>query len=747
MLKRRHFPLFSTNQYAIGFFLLMLLAVAVQTLFILRQMQTIETEAQVQNRQDAHRDIEMALAQVQDAMQKNASTLQKWDEARQLYYSPLFYNYWRESRALSAGVLSSSIKAVDLYDLKGKTLNQGGKTSQDMPASIPPQTRHYVINHAGTLYTYAFFPINNGETGNQQIGWAGIKLDVMEFIRQHKLLQEIDANELRFDLPPEQAMNWNSLQQYSRFSIPANRSFNALAELSQTSLFTIIAMLLIFLLLGYSLLHVLLVRPLFRLAEHIFHLQANQNALVQDDYAGPLRLRELETIRFAFNDYHQRVDSLNTNLEFKNRELWDLAHVDPLSKVYNRRAFETDWQAILEHEKNAFSIAVLLFDCDHFKPINDTYGHTVGDEVIRGIASSLQKVLRAEDRLYRLGGDEFCTLLYDMDIASATHVAERCLQEVKNHDFAQLGIQEPVRISIGLSFGLLTDHSDLEKLLKQADLAMYQAKRPGAHKVVAFNADMEELSTAILSNPEVNAVFEAIQYGNGMVMHYQPIVSLPSGESDYFEALCRIEINDTVLTPGRIFPIVEMRRLEVEFDQAVLRAIRQDLEQEKLPPGTGISINISGPGIINTEIVEQLKQLHSWLATYKIVLEITETALITQLGRASEHIAALRELGFMIALDDFGSGYSSLRYLSGMPVDIVKFDISLVHSLLLDKRQSLIVENLVHLIRQAEYQTVAEGIDSTELYERVKQLGFSHAQGFLLGKPEREPVVHLVTAE
>ncbi|HEY9099137.1 MAG TPA: EAL domain-containing protein [Thiobacillus sp.] len=445
---------------------------------------------------------------------------------------------------------------------------------------------------------------------------------------------------------------------------------------------------------------------------------------------------ELENVRQSLNDYQQQLEDMHVSLAHKNQELWKQAHHDPLTGTLNRRAFDDDWRAMHRtHQDSPLGVAFLLFDCDHFKTINDTYGHQVGDQVLQGVSGALQQALRSGDRLYRLGGDEFATLLFSADLLRARQVAERCIEHILHHDFSAYWIREPVRISVGIAALDAAREDDLQLLHRQADIAMYYAKRPGQGKISVYSSEMDAGQESLVSSSETSAVFEAIADPDRLEMHYQPVLNLKTSELEYHEALVRIRGGQGLIMPASIFPVVEFRSLEVEFDLAVLEKIRRDMESGLIQPGMGVSLNVSGPGIVSARVTDKLMQLVPMLSRYKLLVEVTETSLITQINQASANLQRLRQAGFVVALDDFGSGYSSLRYLAGMPVDLVKFDISMIRSLEVPGRQAVFVEDLARLIKDANYQLVAEGIESEALLKRVTALGFSHAQGFYIGRP------------
>jgi diguanylate cyclase (GGDEF)-like protein len=490
----------------------------------------------------------------------------------------------------------------------------------------------------------------------------------------------------------------------------------------------------------YLMLSSVLSAPLRRLSLHIDELRRGRGGLLTKQYTRSLPMAELEKVRISLNDYQSKLEEMHLSLNEKNDELWKLAHHDPLTGIYNRRGFEEDWKHMLSvFSGHRLGVALVLFDCDHFKAINDTYGHPTGDQLLQAVTHALQNTLRHGDRLYRIGGDEFATLFLDIDLPLALHTAERCIEAISLYDFTTMGIKEPVRLSAGLAYATGTDTEKLSELPKQADVAMYHAKRPGKNKIAVFEPSMTENTDVIFSNSINNIVFKVMESDELIEMHYQPITNLGTGKIDYYEALLRIRDGDNLVMPSTIFPIISERRLEAEFDAVILSKIAKDLAQGKIPAGTGITFNVSGPGLINPLVQEKINDLAVYLSRYKLIVEVTETALITQLHVASTILNKLRQKGFLIALDDFGSGYSSLSYLSNMPVDCVKFDISLIRQLLEGNRQSVIIENLATMVIKAGYELVAEGVETSELLAKIKQLGFKRAQGYLLGKPVNRP--------
>lgn len=487
----------------------------------------------------------------------------------------------------------------------------------------------------------------------------------------------------------------------------------------------------------------LLVKPLHHLSGQIDDMRQG-NPGIDSGIAQPMRIAELDNVRRSLRRYQMQLNELHDSLEDQNREFHSQARQDVLTHCHNRRAYEEDWARLKDSLHTApQNVAYLIFDCDHFKTINDTYGHAMGDRVLVTIVDALVMALRAKDRLYRLGGDEFATLLADTTQAQAKQVAQRCQMLIEAASFSELGIAEPVSVSIGIAFCAADKPEHIAALPKQADIAMYSAKQPGHSKVSQYDKETDISSDTLFASRETSAVFQALANPGMIELHYQPVYAMPSRRVDYYEALARIRWKSELIMPGAFLPIVSSRRLEAEFDLAVLMQVEADLESGQLPAGCGVSINLSAQSLLRPEVVSQLLELSRYNERHPLILEITETSLITQMMEARTYLDLLRTTHFRIAMDDFGTGYSPMRYLVDLPVDVIKFDISLVKKLGENDRAGQIVADFARMMADAGYELVAEGVENEAVLARVQELGFAHVQGFLLGRPQ--PLSMLVT--
>ena len=728
---------FTIKLYAFGFITLMSLVFGFLSWGMQYKLDTIRTEALKHNNKAALDEIAYVVNHITDELNQNAQFIARQDETRQQFFDSTYYRYWRDNRVLEAAALPNFLKAVELYTSKGNSLAE--RTIGDMPKRLSKRDLgNFITRQNGQDFLYVFHPIlsADGNSSNVQ-GYIGFKLDILGALKLEQRYSYLDTTSLKLKLAEMERIPLEQISAHLEYTLISNAENIALTasidRFLRQILFTMIVLYFVF----YLMLSSVLSAPLRRLSLHIDTLRLGKGGLLAPNYTRSLPVAELEKVRLSLNDYQGKLEEMHLNLNEKNDELWQLAHHDPLTGIYNRRGFEEDWKHMLSVSSgHRLGVALILFDCDHFKAINDTYGHPTGDSVLQAITHTLQNTLRHGDRLYRIGGDEFATLFLDVDTALALHTAERCIEAVSQYDFSSLGIKEPVRVSAGMAFSTGTDVEMLTNLPKQADIAMYHAKRPGKSKIAVFDRSMTENSDILFSN-SINSLIFNVMEGNGPIeMHYQPITDLNTGEAIYYEALLRIRDGDKLIMPSTIFPIIGERRLEAEFDLIVLDQIARDIEMGKIPAGKGITFNISGPGVIDPLVLAKINTLSVYLEKYILIIEVTETALITQLHLASSILNDLRQKGFRIALDDFGSGYSSLSYLSNMPVDCVKFDVSLIRQLFEDNRQRIIIENLAAMVIKAGYDLVAEGVESEEILERVAEIGFTRGQGFLFGRPE-----------
>jgi len=682
----------------------------------------------------AQRELDEVMRGILVQAHESARLFSAWPEvARQLEVSQS-YPEWRKQRMLQAGILPDYAIDAEVYNRDGAVLAKRKAAQLPSQLDLPPPS-HVVEFRGGMPYLLVFETVERAAGNAPPSGYVALLVSVAERLQAGQPFRYIESGTIRFSQHAGGPVRWDALMESALFNTQHNLLADEMDSLLHRTVRYLVILFVVFIMLLIPAVILLVVRPLRSISAHIDCLHHGPAQPCLESLAGVLPVAETEKIRESLNEYQQRLAVANSNLERTSKELRTLAHHDALTGALNRRAFDEYLQnmpGVLSERR--ISVCFALFDVNHFKAINDTYGHQTGDQILKLIAMRISSVLRRGEQLFRLGGDEFAVIMLEADEAGTLRLAERCLQEINAEDFMALGVHEPVKVCVGIAGASFDDHESLASLQWRADIAMYNAKRPGNASIAVFRQEMAKSHQGVFSSRVNSAVYESIILGTGLVMFYQPIVDLETGKVLYCEALVRIRHDNEWITPAVIFPVVEARRLEVELDQAVLKKVLADLRAGKVQRGSGVSINLSGPTIINENLPEWLAAFRPLLSDYRIVLEVTETALITQVAVASENLSRLRDQGFEIALDDFGSGYSSLRYLGSMPVDTVKFDISLIRRLG-DDTLRRIVEHLVSMISEIGHRMVAEGIEDEETLEAVRQAGFTLGQGYFFGQP------------
>ena len=404
---------------------------------------------------------------------------------------------------------------------------------------------------------------------------------------------------------------------------------------------------------------------------------------------------------------------------------------DPLTELGNRKMF-------LDHATDALAdsdgtmTAVILVDLDAFKDVNDTYGHAVGDELLRTAAERMNANVRSNDTVSRLGGDEFVVLLprlIDDQIADA--VAHRILR-----DLAQPLIIGDTVLTIPASAGIAVARGGgVDDMMREADLALYQAKAEGRGLARRFDAaqfaavEQRRREEAELRRALDNREFE---------VHYQPIVDLDGERTVGVEALIRWRHPERgLLPPASFLDLAESLGMLPQLGGWVLEeACRQAAIWQQQTPGFELNVNLSASQLGNPQLIQEVHDVlvRTGLPPELLVLELTETVALTDLAESAQVLSALKTLGVRIALDDFGTGFSSLSHLGALPVDVVKIDRSFVQAMQ-ESSGGSVAEAVLHIARTFNLAPVAEGVEDATQASRLRELECAQAQGYHFARP------------
>jgi diguanylate cyclase (GGDEF)-like protein len=412
---------------------------------------------------------------------------------------------------------------------------------------------------------------------------------------------------------------------------------------------------------------------------------------------------------------------------------------DELTGLPNRACFfdRTD-QALRQASRDGARTAVLLFDLDRFKEINDTLGHKYGDRVLCEVGPRMRPGLRAADTLARLGGDEFCVLLPDVGcLAAAVEVAER-LRGLLEEPFEVDGMTLVVEASCGIAIAP-GDGNSSDLLLQRADVAMYLAKNSHVN-VVVYHDDLNLNTPARLSL--LGELRMAIPRGQ-LVLYYQPKAVLSTGQAQGVEALVRWQHPTLGLVPpDQFIPMAEQTGLIKALTSWVLNTSLCQLREwregtDQHVPQLSMAVNLSTRSLLDDAFpAEVVAALDRWrVPAAMLELEITESSIIADPVKAHRLLRELSAIGVKIAIDDFGTGYSSLAYLKDLPVDQLKIDKSFVLNMQRDPNDAIIVKSVIDLGHNLGLQTVAEGIEDLVTWQQLTNLGCDSAQGYFLAKP------------
>ena len=409
-----------------------------------------------------------------------------------------------------------------------------------------------------------------------------------------------------------------------------------------------------------------------------------------------------------------------------------LAHYDALTDLPNRVTFYERMGSVLSHLRRSESIAVLSLDLDHFKNVNDTLGHPVGDRLLQAVAERMRSCVRVEDIVARLGGDEFAVVQVPCEQGLDVTILAQRLIEVVGAPYDIDGHQVVVGVSVGIAIAP-HDGTEPDSIMKNADLALYRAKADGGGLYRFFEIEMDERMRArhVL---ELD-LRKAIKNGE-FELYYQPIIDVKSGQITSCEALVRWHHPERgMIAPLEFVPIAEETGLIVPLGEWVLR--QACAEAARWPKDITIAVNLSPAQFKSRNLVPMVISAlaSSGLPATRLELEITEMVLIQENEGAFAILHQLRDLGIRIAMDDFGTGYSSLGYLRSFPFDKIKIDQSFIRDLPGKEDSVAIVRAVVGLSSSLGISTTAEGVETKEQLASLTAEGCTEFQGFLFSKP------------
>lgn len=415
----------------------------------------------------------------------------------------------------------------------------------------------------------------------------------------------------------------------------------------------------------------------------------------------------------------------------------ELAEHDSLTGLANRYYFDESLiKDIKSNQRDKTTLALLLIDLDHFKFVNDNYGHDVGDQLLVEVAKRISTCLRGNELFARLGGDEFAiTLTRLVSTNAASIVAQRIIKALSApFEIEQHSIQSGASIGISIS---PSDNTNAKELFKYADIAMYRAKNMGRNQFSFFE---EEMQKEFLAHFLIENELRAAITNNDFYLYYQPVIDAKSENMIGVEALIRWSLNDEIVYPDKFIPIAEKSRLIIDIGKWVIQQAIKQLSYwntNKESPIT-MAINLSSVQLTDENLVTYIQY---YLKKYNvkadlIEFELTETALIVVPENTAQIIQGISDLGCRISLDDFGTGFSSLSHLHCFPIDIVKIDKSLMPSASssTDKVKRLL-SGLILMIKSLELEIVAEGVETKDDLNLCIKLGVCKIQGFYFDKP------------
>ena len=461
-----------------------------------------------------------------------------------------------------------------------------------------------------------------------------------------------------------------------------------------------------------------------------------------------LSSKGLRHLDIQFNPFYENPKQISgivisardiTSAKELSEQLHYQASHDDLTDLINRREFEQRVQRILNSDNLLEQQHVLCYlDLDQFKIINDTCGHSAGDELLIQLGLLLKKQFRQRDTIARLGGDEFAALFENCNLERAMTIMSKLQNTINNFRF----VWEDKSFLVGVSIGIvmLDNHSfTVEELLKQADSACYMAKTDGRNCMRVYEHSNDKLTSIRNVMQWIHPVHDALE-NDSFKLYKQSIVSLNTDENEkisYQEILLRLDKGGELILPGLFLPTVEQYGLSCKLDKWVTSHIFNYLNQDSYPDSKYF-INLSGLSLSSHELLQHIESEldQNFQLAHKICFEITETTAIANYTHASHFIDTLRKRGCEFALDDFGSGFSSFAYLKNLNVDYLKIDGMFIKDIINDPLTYSMVKSINEIGHISGIKTIAEFVEDEQILNELHNIGVDYAQGYGIGIPQ-----------
>lgn len=444
-------------------------------------------------------------------------------------------------------------------------------------------------------------------------------------------------------------------------------------------------------------------------------------------------LLNIALILFGWRRYRDLQVEVMQRREAEERAR-SLAATDPLTGFLNRRSIAEECASLLTRaQTRQKSVAMLMLDLDNFKNVNDVHGHAAGDHVLTTAAKRIEALMPPSALTARLGGDEFaCAFIFD---PNSPEIVDRIAEELVSAMTNPM-VQNNMHLTVSTSIGIARsdfDCDNVDSLMRRADIAMYCAKNQGRNRYSWFDASMErELN---MRNSLEAGMRQGIPNGE-FVPYYEPQIDLSTGRLNGFEMLARWEHpTKGLISPELFIPIAEDSGLIAELSLAIMR--RAFEEAKHWDPSLTLSVNISPAQLKDPWLSQKILKLlvETGFPANRLEVEITESSLFENLSLAQSIVGSLKNQGIRIALDDFGTGYSSLAHLRALPFDRIKIDRSFVSSINQNSESAAIVNAIARLGDSLGLPVTAEGIEDSNIQERLRELGCTKGQGWHFGKP------------